>query len=224
MAAGLSRRHFLLGGGMAATALIAEMREPSASIDLLGKRELEDIIPEQVGAWRFHSTSGLVVPPEDQLSEQLYAKLLTRTYTAPDLPPIMLLVAQGAKQTGVIQIHRPEVCYPVGGFQLSERRNLEVSAPGKPLTVASFTATAASRVEHLIYWTRIGHALPSTWLEQRWAVAQANLSGYIPDAVLVRLSTLSLDQISAIATLQDFGRNLLSSVDNDARTFLIGRR
>lgn len=185
----LNRRYFLLGGGMAATALAAELREPSKTIDLLGKRNLEDLIPEQVGAWSFHSTSGLVVPPEDQLSEQLYAKLLTRTYTAPDRPPIMLLVAQGAKQTGVIQIHRPEVCYPVGGFRLSERSDVQVSAPGRSLTAAGFTATAESRVEHLIYWTRIGHVLPSTWLEQRWAVARANLNGFIPDAVLVRLSS-----------------------------------
>ena len=223
--ASLDRRRLLIGGALLATAASAAALTPRTRIDLLGKRKLEDVVPAQLGPWRFQSKSGLVIPPEDELSAQLYSQLLTRVYVAPDpLPPVMLLVAQGASQTGVIQVHRPEVCYPTGGYQLSPRALIEIPVPGDRIAASGFTATADSRIEQLLYWTRIGRDRPRTWAEQRISVARANLRGELPDAVLVRVSTLSPDPQTSFAHLRDFVRAFLGSLTPATRAFMVGPR
>ena len=218
----LNRRQVLFGAAFLGSAAIAAARQPHTVIDLLGKRRLEDVIPRQIGPWSFYSKSGLVIPPQDQLSDQLYAQLLTRVYTSPDAPPIMFLVAQGGGQTGVLQVHRPEVCYPAGGFVLTDKTEHEVDLARRRLNTVAFTAAADSRVEQLMYWTRVGRELPASWAEQRWAVAEANLKGQIPDAVLVRISTVSGDRREAMAAMDAFTRHLLDSVSPQTRNFLIG--
>jgi EpsI family protein len=207
---------------MLLTAAVAAARVPSRSIDLLGDRRLEKIIPTRFGDWSFYSNSGLVVPPEDLLSEQLYSQLLTRVYTAPDRPSVMLLIAQAAGQTGILQIHRPEVCYPVGGFELSEATPYPVRAGGRTLSAVSLTASSPQRVEQLLYWTRVGYDLPESWVDQRISVARANFRGDIPDAVLVRLSTISADRDASLAALSSFLEQLVGTVDQRARAFLLG--
>lgn len=221
-ASSLNRRQMLFGGAFLGAAAIAAARQPRSVIDLLGKRKLENVIPPRIGPWSFYSKSGLVIPPQDQLSDQVYAQLLTRVYTSPDFPPIMLLVAQGGGQTGVLQVHRPEVCYPAGGFVLSDKAEHDVDFARRRLNTVAFTAAADSRVEQLIYWTRVGRELPESWAEQRWAVAEANLKGEIPDAVLVRVSTISADRSQSMTVLDSFTRSLLDTVSPDTRRFLVG--
>lgn len=221
-AATMDRRMFMMGTAMLAAAGVAAALLPSRKIDLLGQHKLENLIPERVGPWGFVSNSGLVVPPEDQLSQQLYAQLLTRTYSAEGLPTIMLLVTQGGGQTGVVQIHRPEVCYPASGFSLSKSRLINIPIGAGKLATNAFTATADARTEQLMYWTRVGYDLPRTWAEQRWSVAKANLEGYIPDAALIRVSTVMVDPEAAFAVIGQFVRALLASVSPATRTFLVG--
>ena len=77
----LTRRKFALGLAFASVAGVAAARQPTTKIDYLGKNKLDKILPEKVGKWTFVSSSGLVVPPEDQLAQALYSQLLTRVYT-----------------------------------------------------------------------------------------------------------------------------------------------
>ena len=83
------------------------------------RQKLDDLVPKTIGPWKFVAASGLVVPPEDQLSRTLYSQLLTRVYSDGENPPMMLLIAQSASQTGILQVHRPESCYPASGYQIS---------------------------------------------------------------------------------------------------------
>ena len=218
----LDRRKFLLGGAFLGSAALAYARTPRTVEDFLGKAKLDDIIPKHFTDWSFVSASGLVTAPEDQLSRLLYSQLLTRVYSAPGKLPIMMLAAQSASQTGVLQIHRPEVCYPAGGFQLSPV--VEHDIPVGPLTLRTnqLSATADGRSEQIVYWTRIGKHLPISWSEQRWAVAQDNMKGIIPDAVLVRISVTTNDRDQALAVISDFTRSLLTSLSPLARKVLIG--
>lgn len=220
----LDRRQLLIGGALLATAASAAAFTPRTRIDLLGKRKLEDVVPTQLGPWSFASKSGLVIPPQDELSAQLYSQLLTRVYAAPDLPPMMLLVAQGASQTGVLQVHRPEVCYPAGGYQLSPSVPVAIPVVGDRIVATGFTATADTRIEQLLYWTRIGRDRPRTWAEQRISVARANLRGELPDAVLVRVSTLSPDPRTSFAHLQQFVSAFVGALTPATRAFIVGPR
>lgn len=218
----IGRREILLGGALLGVAAAAHAMRPRAKIDLLGSSQLDRIVPERVGSWRFLSRSGLVVPPADQLSSALYAQLLTRTYISDDLPSIMLLIAQSPAQDGVLQMHRPEYCYPAGGYALSGRhRQLIQMTTGQTVPATAFTASSPERTEQLLYWTRVGRGLPTTWVEQRLSVAKANVMGYIPDGVLVRASTISNDP-AALDMVVRFLRELVGTMAPRSRQVLVG--
>jgi len=103
----VDRRKLLLGLLFGSAAAIAAWRQPTKRLDYLGPEKLDDLIPKAVGPWKFVAASGLVIPPEDQLSRTLYSQLLTRVYSDGENSPVMLLIAQSAGQTGILQVHRP---------------------------------------------------------------------------------------------------------------------
>lgn len=214
------RRKVLIGGSCLLTAGVAAARTPDKPIDLLGKRQIEKLIPQKIGGWEYYTKSGLIVPPADQLRDELYSQLVTRVYLSDDALPIMLLIAQSSGQTGILQVHRPEFCYPAGGFTLLDKAPHNIALPGSVLPSTSFTAVSDDRTEQLLYWTRVGYDMPTTWVQQRWSVARANLLGDIPDAVMVRVSTISGDRERAFATLDTFVRQLFASVPPDVRRIL----
>lgn len=216
----LSRRQAILGGAFLLTAGTAVARVPRHNIDLLGDRQIDKLIPQKIGEWAFYSKSGLVVPPADQLKDALYSQLMTRVYVAADALPIMLLIAQSGGQTGVLQVHRPEYCYPASGFTLMERTVLPIGLPGSRLEATAITAKADDRTEQLLYWTRVGEDMPLTWARQRWSVARANLKGDVPDAVLVRVSALTADRAAGLTALTRFVQAMFAAVPPDVRRFL----
>lgn len=208
----IDRRKFGLGLLFCSAAGLAAWRQPSARIDYLGSAKLDTIIPNIIGKWKYVASSGLVVPPEDQMSDSLYSQLLTRVYSDGVNPPVMLLIAQSAQQTGVLQVHRPEVCYPTGGFRLSPITQHAVRVGSTTLETNSLVATGAGLSENIIYWTRVGDSLPLSWAQQRFDVAKQNLQGIIPDAVLVRVSIRQGDQKGARNILDEFVRQLLGAI------------
>ena len=218
----ITRRKFALGLAFASVAGVAAARQPSKNVDYLGKAKLEDVLPEKVGRWTFVSNSGLVVPPEDQLARALYSQLLTRTYMDEAGNGIMLLVAQSGSQSGILQIHRPEFCYTAGGYTLTPSVPHPVQLPSRELPALSISATREARTEQIVYWTRIGSHLPTSWTQQRLAVAMDNLKGFIPDAVMVRVSTYGNDKPLAYADVDEFIRALMAKVTPQVRRVLIG--
>lgn len=216
-----TRRKVLVGILAAAAAGTAAVGRPTKSLDYLGNNKLEDIVPKRIGNWEFSTASGLVVPPEDEMSNALYSQLLTRVYTDGEKPPIMLLIAYSSGQTGILQVHRPEVCYPVGGFTLSPI-TVDPLRVGQTLVPANrLSASVDTMHEHILYWTRVGNDMPVSWKDQRMAVAMANLRGVIPDAVLVRVSTRRGDGAIAQSALGKFAEDLVKSLPPEFRRVLV---
>lgn len=217
----LTRRKFALGIAFAGAAGIAAARQPSIRVDYLGKDKLERVVPEKIGRWTYVSSSGLVVPPEDQLSRALYSQLLTRVYAADDGSAMMVLVAQSGSQTGILQIHRPEICYNAGGYALSGMAPHAVNLPLGDIPAMSMAATNGARTEQLVYWTRIGNHMPTSWRQQRMAVAIDNLKGRIPDAVMVRVSTISNNRSAALGAIDEFISAMLNPMTPAVRRVFI---
>jgi EpsI family protein len=215
------RRKVLLGLLFCSAAALAAWRRPDKHLDYLGRDKLDDVIPKAIGPWKFVAASGLVIPPNDQLSRALYSNLLTRVYSDGVNPPVMLLVAQSGSQTGILQIHRPETCYTASGYQISPVTPEQIQIGSKVVPVNSMDATADGFTEHVIYWTRVGNRMPASWKQQRIATAEQNLRGILPDAVLVRISTVRNDTEGAREALQSFVRALISSVPPNRRSVLI---
>jgi EpsI family protein len=225
MAPDLTRRNMLIGAGLAAVAGLAYARQPVATIARLPKGGLEPIIPKSIGAWRFETKSGLVLPPSDALSDQLYNEILTRVYVAENAPPIMLLIASSNRQDGMLQVHRPEVCYPAGGFRLSNTRIIELPITSNlKIGARFFSAESVERSEQVMYWTRIGSELPTSWVDQRMAVVRANLQKTIPDGLLFRVSIIGPSQEAALPALTDFVRQLVSQLTPSGKAILLGAR
>lgn len=217
----VDRRKALLGLLFGSAAAFAAWRLPRKHLDYLGSQKLEDIVPKTIGPWNFVAVSGLVIPPEDQLSRTLYTQLLTRVYWDKQNAPVMLLIAQSAGQSGILQVHRPETCYPASGYQISPVVEHDISVGSGTLKTNTLSATSDASVEHIIYWIRVGNHIPTSWRQQKLDVAEENLRGIIPDAVLVRISTVSNDAVAARATLDAFTRSLIGSVAPSRRPVLI---
>jgi EpsI family protein len=216
-----ARRNLLLGGLLLAGAGVAWARLPRQSEMRLGDAQLEDLVPERIGDWRFLQKSGLVLPPQDELRDLVYSQLLTRVYVRGD-DAVMLLIAYSAAQDGVIQVHRPEVCYPASGYRIIDNRPSDVPlAPGLSIPSRAILAQSESRSERLIYWTRVGEYFPDDWADQRIAVARENLEGVIPDGVLVRISEAGAG--TTPGTVESFAKQLYASVPPRMRQVLAGR-
>lgn len=218
-----SRRDLLVGGATLAAAGVAYARMPRRALMSIGKDQLDKIVPLRVGDWTYETASGLVLPPPDQLARLLYDQQLTRTYSAPNALPVMLLMAYGSSQGGMLQIHRPEICYPASGFRLTETRVTSIPLEGGHAVASrSFTGRSDTRTEQVLYWTRIGNMLATSWSGQRVAVVRNNLAGWVPDGLLVRLSTVSDDADKSQETLKQFARTMLIGMPATKRRMLVG--
>ena len=207
---------------MAAAGTFAAIRMPRHPTMMMPPSRLGSVAPLRIGSWRYETAQGLVLPPPDQLAQLLYDGQVTRAYSSPTELPVMLLLAYGSSQNGMLQIHRPETCYPASGFHLSRTRaeRLDVGG-GRAIWVRRFTASSATRVEQVLYWTRIGGSLPLSWTAERLAVMRANLAGDIPDGLLVRMSALSEDVGAAEQALSRFARELIGTLNPATRRMLI---
>jgi len=215
------RRKFLLGLLFASAAGVAAWRKPNIHLDYLGREKLDVLVPKTIGPWTFVAASGLVVPPEDQLLNALYSQLLTRVYWDGRNPPVMLLVAQSGSQTGFLQIHRPETCYTASGYQISAVVPHAIQLGSRVLLANHMDASAGGPTEHVVYWTRVGNKVPTSWKEQKLAVAEQNLEGIIPDAILVRVSTVTDDAEAGRAAIDNFVRALLGAIPPNRRSVFI---
>lgn len=219
----LDRRHAVLGGILCLASAIAYARTPVPHSSAISKKGFEALIPDQVGKWTFETSSGLVLPPPDAMSDRLYDNLVTKIYASPDSSPMMLLVAYSNTQDGVLQVHRPEVCYPAGGYELTPTRRLTIAdGVGGKFPANLFTASRPGREEHVLYWTRIGQDFPLGWRDQRLAVIRANLEGNIPDGILVRVSTIAGTVDEALPHLLQFAAQLNRSMPAKGRALLTG--
>ena len=218
-----TRRQFLLGASCLAAATITFVRKPRLDDSFMGATKLADIVPTHFAGWNFVTASGLVLPPQDQLSSKIYHELVTRVYSRDDGQSVMLLIAYGGSQDGVVQIHRPEICYPAAGYILTTvQDHVAKLAPHVLIPSRFIIADSPSRKEQMIYWTRLGHDFPRRWSEQRLSVFEQNLEGIIPDGVLVRVSTDNPDASPSI--LDEFAADLYGAANSLLRRLLAGRR
>lgn len=225
----IDRRDMLAGLGCAAILGTAEWLRPRRSLVLMPEgAALTEIVPARVGSWSSSDGGDIVIPrTEGSLAATLYSDQLARSYQYPadDRPDVMILAAYGRVQNDALQLHRPEVCYPAVGFEIVERRFIDIpSAAAKPVPAVALTARAGDRVEDIVYWTRVGDDLPRTASEQRNGKLIAAMAGYVGDGVLFRSSAVrSEDGGPLFDELLGFLGSLINALSPNARVALLGR-
>jgi EpsI family protein len=186
------RRDVLIGGACVAAAGTAYALTPRHRVSLLGTDKLDDIVPRSFGDWTSVDMNDEVAPREEgSLASKLYGQTVGRVYTnAKTGAEVMMLLAWGDTQSNQLQVHRPEVCYAAFGYTLlqNEPYTLDMShvvtVPARRLRVSK-----GNRQQDIVYWTRLGEALPDSLSLQRVERWRNAVRGLLPDGVLVRFST-----------------------------------
>jgi EpsI family protein len=216
------------GIGCCAALGAAEAMRPRRLVSAMpAGRKLTDLVPRAFDGFVEGGSGDIVVPRTDgSLVATLYSDLLTRLYRRMESsdPSIMLLVAYGPAQTDVLQLHRPENCYPAGGFTIISR-SLATLQCGRAGTVPAvqLTATQGTRVEDVVYWTRVGDALPRSFGEQSWARLRQSIGGEIADGTLLRASAVRSGPQPQFDLIRRFLEALVPALPVEAGPLLIGR-
>ena len=92
--------------------------------DTRGGIKISSIIPEDFGVWKKMDVStGIVNPQQQQLLDELYTELVTRTYVSSDGYVIMLSIAYGKNQNDSFQVHLQRYVTQRKDFRLVTREN-----------------------------------------------------------------------------------------------------
>ncbi len=222
----MRRRDIMLAALGVGALGVAEALKPRKRLILLKGEKLSEALPTTFGAWESQTASGLVTPEQaGRLARTLYSEIVQRTYLdKASGAEVMLLVAYGDTQSDLLQLHRPESCYPAVGFTIELTQPLDVSLGGPaPLPARRVIATTEDRRENIVYWSRLGERLPRDGKEQRADRLANAMQGYVPDGILVRCSVLG-DSDTGFATLERFVPEMLRATRKAVRPALIGTK
>jgi len=221
----MQRRDFLVGGACLFGAAAAQALRPRNRVTLIGSAKLEDITPSNFGPWRqIHMGQVLQPRTEGTLAAELYSQMLGRVYQHTSGDYVMLALAYGDTQSDLLQLHRPETCYPAFGFAISDFSRGTIDIGSAHVQTRSLIAKATDRLENVTYWTRVGEYLPTTQAEQREDKLKIALAGIIPDGILVRASSLGADAERSLALNHGFLRDLVLAIEPKELPVFVGTR
>jgi EpsI family protein len=221
----IARRNLLIGGACVAAAVAGTALKPRREVPLLKGAKLAAVVPAAFGAWTSEDMSDpYAVNGEGTLSAKLYNELVVRQYVNPKSETaITMLLAYGGRQSDELQLHRPEVCYPAFGYDVT--RNEPVSLPvggSATLPARRLVAEMDGRRESIIYWARMGELLPQDGGQQRKARLEIAMQGIIPDGLLSRFSMAGDDPNHEWAAISAFVTELIGAVAPGRRNVLVG--
>ena len=221
----IGRRNLLIGGACAAAAVAGTALKPRREVPLLKGAKLAAVVPAAFGAWTSEDMSDpYAVNGEGTLSAKLYNELVVRQYVNPKSEvPIVMLLAYGGRQSDELQLHRPEVCYPAFGYDLTKNEPVSLPVGGSAtLPARRLVAEMQGRHESIIYWSRMGELLPQDGGEQRKARLEIAMQGIIPDGLLSRFSIVGEDPNQDWRTIGAFVAELIAAIAPAKRNVLIG--
>ncbi|MBB3119605.1 exosortase-associated protein EpsI, B-type [Pseudoduganella violacea] len=215
----------ILGGALVLSSAGARYLTPTVKVaDGRPPVVLEQAIPSRFGDWEEdkHQIGAVVNPTTQAEIDRIYAQTLARTYVNRKGERIMLSIAYGTDQSDNLSVHFPEGCYGGQGFAVGPtvRGTLQTGAGTVP--VARLTASLNGRIEPITYWVVVGEqSVDSSWQLKKAKLAYA-LKGLIPDATLMRVSSISADSERAFALQQQFVNDLLAAQPPAARRHFAG--
>lgn len=222
----MNRRDLLMGGGMLAAAGTAFALAPRERLVLLAEDQtLEAIVPSQIADWQDRPSDAFILPKTPgSLADRLYNQTLTRLYVSERGLPVMLVIAYGAVQNDQLQLHRPEVCYQAVGFNIRSSVPKALPLGRADLPMRALEAVSTTRVESILYWTRIGDDLPADGGSQRMVKLRQQMAGYLADGVLVRMSSAVPASDAVFDELARFAEAMVGAIAREDRDVLIGRQ
>ena len=210
---------------MVAGALLSYFGRPTVHLaDRIGKPVLETLFPKQFGPWRLDASLPVILPAPDVQArlDAIYNQVLARTYVNGAGQRIMLSVAYGGDQSDGTSAHRPEVCYPAQGFEITANKKDVLTTAGGTLTVRKLMSKLGGRNEPITYWVVVGSEVATTGIEQKLVQMRYGLRGVIADGMLVRVSSIDADMARAHALQSGFIAEMAAAIPRDARPRVFG--
>jgi EpsI family protein len=192
--------------------------------DRIGQPDLETMFPKQFGEWKIQTGLPVVAlaPDVQARLDAIYNQVLTRTYVNSEGRSIMLSVAYGGDQSDAARAHRPEICYPSQGFNITYNQPGVQQINGGSLPVRKLMSNFGARQEPITYWIVVGNEIVTSGMEQKLAQMRYGLRGLIPDGMLVRVSSIDADREHAYAVHADFIADLAAGMPADLRPRAFG--
>lgn len=219
------RRAVVVAGLMAASFAGAAAWRPTAHLaDTRPKVDLEAMFPKAFGEWRVDDRMPvqLISPDTQAVLDKIYNQTLSRTYVNPKGDRIMLSVAYGGDQSDGTRAHRPEVCYPAQGFQITASRDGVVRLGEHDLRVRQLQSRLGGRLEPISYWITVGERTTLSGTEQKLAQLAYTVRGVVPDGMLVRVSSIDADAQRAYRVHESFIVDLAGKLDAAVRPRVLG--
>lgn len=217
----MRRRDAMLGAmlalGGAAALWVKPRAHPETGTDVV----LDDMLGHTFPGWQVVEADDVILADVDALGIDQYDQLAVAQYLAADQHGVTVVLAHGAAQSPATQLHRPEICYPASGFKILMQQEMSLELAGRTIPVGILAAQRASRLETVLYWTRIGRSFPLGIWEQRIALAAGAFYAKGQDGLLVRFSTRGIDQ-AALARLERFAVDFVAAQDAAQQRFLLG--
>lgn len=219
----MRRREAVLGAMLAlggAAALSVKPRvNPAASTDVV----LDEMLGHDIQGWEMIPAEDVILADVDELGGKQYDQLAIAHFRAADRHGVTVVLAHGMAQSPSTQLHRPEFCYPASGFTILSQHEMALELAGQTIPAGMLTAQRASRLETVMYWTRIGSSFPLGIWEQRIAVATGAIMARGQDGLLARFSTDGADR-AAMARLRRFTDDFVAVQNSAQQRLLLGAR
>jgi len=225
-AAWFSPRHLILALILLAGAGLAVAMKPTERMaQQRPTLDLETAIPKSFGGWRIDNTfAPITVSPDVQAElDKIYTQTVSRTYVNGNGDRVMLAVAYGGDQSKATQVHKPEVCYPMQGFQITDMVAGALDTLAGRIPIMRMVATQGQRVEPITYWIAVGDTVVRGAVEQNLARLKYGLTGTVPDGILVRVSTISRNAEASYALQKQFIDGMLAAMPPEQAARLIGK-
>ena len=227
MKQGASKQTIFVGVLMILAFAASIYLKPTKKIaDTMPAVNLEKMIPTRFGVWHADTVAleQIVSPDRKALLDKIYNQTLNRTYLDNNGTRIMLSIAYGGDQSSEMQVHRPELCYTAQGFQVGKDRLDTLSTKFGSLPIKRLFAVQESRNEPITYWIRVGdNAIVPNGLQQKLTQLRYGFTGKVADGMLVRVSSISLDDIGAYRIQDNFVREMLAAMSKEDRVRIAGR-
>lgn len=220
----MSRRGMLIAGAMASVAAAtAAARHALADGRKSSPPQLARIVPTSFADWRELPTAPSVVTAQTQeMLQSIYNEILARVYVAGDGYQVMLSIAYGGDQRGILRAHKPEVCYPAQGFKLLDINDRDLDTEFGRIPTRTMRTVLGSRNEPVMYWFAFAGRTSASGWQRRLQSLRMTMTGQVPDGLLFRVSSIDADAPRAWRRQGEFVRALLGACTPVARARLAG--
>jgi EpsI family protein len=210
---------------MLLSAALGVVLRPTISIaDELPPIDLKTMVPTAFGNWRedLNVSAQIIDPQQKQMLDKIYDKTLSRTYVNDQGYRIMLSIAYGKNQSGALQLHKPEICYPAQGFSVLRAESGKLNLIGRSVAVSRLETALGQRFEPITYWTIVGDHITSSMTDKRLTEVRYAIRGRVPDGMLVRISSIDKATDNAYVVHSQFASVMIKAISPTYRSRFAG--